>query len=181
MAEIGKKTGLIITVVVVSSLILTGTGIGIWLGVRANIHPEPGWTLKITGNVQGGNTTITMSEIINSDHHRGEYDIQSGGGIDTYLFQGVILSILFQELININPDAENVSFIPQDYYSSQPISISEILNNNTYILAYMENNRYLNNYESGGNGYLWLIVPKANPSDYNGPRCVKNVVEIYFE
>ena len=42
MAENTKKVGLTIAVIVISSIVITGTGIGIWLGVRANLHPNPG-------------------------------------------------------------------------------------------------------------------------------------------
>ena len=179
MAEITKKVGLTITVIVISSLIITGTGIGIWLGVRANLHPEPGWTLKISGNVQGGNTTITLSELLNMPSYKGEYEIRAKTAT-TYLFQGAILATLFQEAINIDPSAENVTFIAADEYQ-WTFPILEIQNNNTYILAYMQNSQYLESYEEGGNGYLWLIVPNYDEFDSNGQRCVKNTIEIYFE
>ncbi|MBK5112008.1 MAG: hypothetical protein KGD59_03840 [Candidatus Heimdallarchaeota archaeon] len=179
MAESTKKMGLIITVVVVSSLIITGTGIGIWLGVRASLHPEPGWTLDLTGKIQGGNTTITMSEILNLPSYKAEYEIRAKTNV-VYLFQGAILANLFQDAITIDPTAENATFIASDDYQ-WTFSIDEILNNNTYILAYMQNNKYLDSYENDGNGYLWLVVPNYDEFDFNGQRCVKNVVEIYFE
>lgn len=179
MAASTKKVGVIIAVIVISSMIIVGTGIGIWLGVRSNLHPDPGWTLKITGNVQGGNTTITMSEILNMPAYKAEYEIR-GSTVDTYLFRGIILANLFQEAINIDPSAVNVTFIALDDHQ-WIFPISEILNNNTYILAYMQNNQYLDSFDDGGNGYLWLIVPQYDEFDYNGQRCVKSTVEIYFE
>lgn len=179
MAEITKKTGLIITVVVVSSLIITGTGIGIWLGVRASLHPEPGWTLDLTGDIQGGNTTITISEIFNLPSYKAEYEIRASTN-NFYTFQGAILANFFQEVITIDPLAENATFIASDGYQ-WTFAIDEILNNNTYILAYMQDNKYLDSYENGGNGYLWLIVPNYDEFDFNGQRCVKSVAEIYFE
>jgi len=179
MAEITKKVGLTITVIVISSLIIAGTGIGIWLGVRSNLHPNPGWTLKISGNIQGGNTTITLSEIFNMPSYKGDYEIRAKTAT-TYLFQGAILANLFQDAINIDPSAENVTFIAADDYQ-WIFPIIEIQNNNTYILAYMQNNQYLESFEDSGNGYLWLIVPNYDEFDFNGQRCVKNVVEIHFE
>ena len=179
MAASTKKIGLIITVIVISSMIIVGTGIGIWLGVRSNLHPNPGWTLKISGNVQGGNTTITMSEILNMPAYKAEYEIRAKTNT-IYLFQGAILANLFQEAINIDPSAENVTFIATDEYQ-WTFPILEIQNNNTYIIAYMLNSQYLESYEEGGNGYLWLIVPNYDEFDSNGQRCVKNTIEIYFE
>jgi len=180
MVESKKNIGLVVTVVVISSVIITGTGIGIWLGVKSNLHPEPGWTLELTGNIENGNTTITMSEIIISTSYKAEYEIRSTNTTNTYLFQGVILANFFQEIITIEPSAENVTFIAAEN-SQWTFPISEILNNNTYILAYMQNNKYLSSFEEGGNGYLWLIVPNYDEFDFNEQRCVKSVVEIYFE
>ncbi len=179
MAESTKKIGSIISVVVISSVIMVGTGIGIWLGVKTNLHPEPGWTLALTGNIAGGNTTIIMSEILLLLSDKAEYEIRTNV-TNVYLFQGVILASFFQESITINPSAENVTFIGADEYQ-WTFPISEILNNDTYILAYMLNNHYIPSFEEGGNGYLWLIVPNYNEFDSNGERCVKSVVEIYFE
>ena len=179
MAASTKKVGLLITVIVISSMIIVGTGIGIWLGVRSNLHPDPGWTLKISGNVQGGNTTITMSEILNMPSYRAEYEIRAKTNT-IYLFQGAILANLFQDVINIDPSAENVTFIAADEYQ-WTFPIIEIQNNNTYILAYIQNNQYLDSFDDGGNGYLWLIVPNYDEVDFNGQRCVKSTVEIYFE
>lgn len=179
MAASTKKVGVLIAVVVISSMIIVGTGIGIWLGVKSNLHPDPGWALKISGNIQGGNTTITMSEILNMPSYRAEYEIRAKTNT-IYLFQGAILANLFQDAINIDPSAENVTFIAADEYQ-WTFPIIEIQNNNTYILAYMQNNQYLDSFDNGGNGYLWLIVPNYDEFDFNGQRCVKSTVEIYFE
>ncbi|MHA1123069.1 MAG: hypothetical protein ACTSPC_09770 [Candidatus Heimdallarchaeota archaeon] len=179
MAASTKKVGVIITVIVISSMIIVGTGIGIWLGVRSNLHPDPGWTLKITGNIQGGNTTITMSEIINMPAYKAVYEIRAKTNVN-YTFQGAILANLFQDVINIDPSAENVTFIAVDEYQ-WTFPIIEIQNNNTYILAYLQNNQYLDSFDDGGNGYLWLIVPNYDEYDFNGQRCVKNTIEIHFE
>ncbi|MCK5159294.1 MAG: hypothetical protein KAR08_09065, partial [Candidatus Heimdallarchaeota archaeon] len=130
-------------------------------------------------NVQGGNTTITMSEILNMPSYRAEYEIRAKTNT-IYLFQGAILANLFQDVINIDPSAENVTFIAADEYQ-WTFPIIEIQNNNTYILAYMQNNQYLDSFDNGGNGYLWLIVPNYDEFDFNGQRCVKSTVEIYFE
>ncbi len=179
MAASTKKVGVMIAVIVISSIIIAGTGIGIWLGVRSNLHPDPGWTLKITGNVQGGNTTITMSEILNMPAYKAVYEIRAKTNTN-YTFQGAILANLFQDEINIDPSAENVTFIAADGYQ-WTFPITEIQNNNTYILAYIQNNQYLDSFDDGGNGYLWLIVPNYDEFDFNGQRCVKSTVEIYFE
>lgn len=174
-----KKVGVMIAVIVISSMIIVGTGIGIWFGVRSNLHPDPGWTLNITGNVQGGNTTITMSEILNMPAYKAEYEVRAKTNT-IYLFQGAILANLFQDEITIDPSAENVTFIAVDDYQ-WTFPIAEIQNNNTYILAYMQNNQYLDSFDDGGNGYLWLIVPNYDEFDFNGQRCVKNTIEMYFE
>ena len=179
MAASTKKIGLTIAVIVISSMIIVGTGIGIWLGVKSNLHPDPGWTLKISGNIQGGNTTITISEILNMPAYKAEYEIRAKTNT-IYLFQGAILANLFQDEINIDPSAENVTFIAADGYQ-WTFPIIEIQNNNTYILAYMQNNQYLDSFDDGGNGYLWLIVPNYDEFDFNGQRCVKSTVEIHFE
>ncbi|MCG3252918.1 MAG: hypothetical protein KAX09_03650 [Candidatus Heimdallarchaeota archaeon] len=179
MAASTKKVGVVITVIVISSMIIVGTGIGIWLGVRSNLHPDPGWTLKITGNIRGGNTTITMSEIINMPAYKAVYEIRAKTNVN-YTFQGAILANLFQDVINIDPSAENVTFIAVDEYQ-WTFPIIEIQNNNTYILAYLQNNQYLDSFDDGGNGYLWLIVPNYDENDFNGQRCVKNTIEIHFE
>jgi len=102
MAASTKKVGVTIAVIVISSMIIVGTGIGIWLGVRSNLHPNPGWTLKISGNIQGGNTTITMSEILNMPAYKAVYEIRAKTNVN-YTFQGAILADLFQDVIKSLP------------------------------------------------------------------------------
>ena len=50
-------------------------------------------------------------------------------------------------------------------------------NDESIILAYAMNCEFLGNYPSG-DGYLRLIIPQSDPDDFNGPFCIKNVVEL---
>jgi len=172
----------LVLVIVFSVLILTGTGIGIWLGVRNNAtqHPNPTWSFKVSGNIVGGGSiNITMQTMLSLPSYEQEYTIKAKTDY-VATFKGVQLSYLFTNVINVDPSAKNVTFSAWDGYSWK-FNLSEVLNNNTYILAYAVDGEYLTSYPEGGNGYLWLIVPAKNPADFNGQRCVKSVTEIIFE
>lgn len=180
MSEKSIKVTRLVLVIIFSVVILTGTGVGIWVGVRNNslTHPNPTWSFKVSGNIVGGEINITMQTMLSLPSYEQVYTIKAKTNYDA-LFKGVQLSYLFTEVIDVNPSAKNVTFSAWDGYS-WTFNLSEVLNNDTYILAYMKDGQYLTSYPEGGNGYLWLIVPAKNPADFNGQRCVKSVTEIIF-
>ncbi len=181
MAEKTVKLTTIIFVSVASALILTGTGVGIWLGVK-NLnevpHQEPSWSFKISGNIVGNDFNITLDELFEMPSLEQEYTIRSKTN-NTDVYKGVQLTHLFTEVIDIDPTAENVTFIAWDGYSWK-FSISELLGNDSYILAYEKNYEYLTSYLEDGIGYLYLIVGSTEDYPFNGQRCVKSVVELSF-
>ncbi|MHA1738328.1 MAG: molybdopterin-dependent oxidoreductase [Candidatus Heimdallarchaeota archaeon] len=176
-----KKTGTLITVIALSAVILAGTGVSIWLGVRYanNKHPALDWSLKASGNLVGDDFNITMAELLNMPSYEQEYTI-SGWPDDTIAtFKGVQLSYLLENVINYDPSAVNITFSAWDGYS-WTFDIAQFINNDTYILAYEQDGQFLTSYPEGGIGYLYLVMGAKNPSDFNGQYCVKSVVELIF-
>jgi len=181
MAAKTINTRTLILVISISAVIIAGTGISIWLGVRyANSkHPDLDWNLEISGNLVGDDFNITMAEILAMPSYEQEYTIK--GFPDDLIadFKGIQLDHLFTSIIDIDPSAVNVTFTAWDDYS-KTFTIAELSNNATFILAYKQDGQFLANYPDGGSGYLYLIMPAKNPSDYNGQYCVKSVVELLF-
>ena len=134
---------------------------------------------KISGNIVGGDFNITLEELLDMPSHEQEYTIRAKTN-NTDDYKGVQFTYLFNDEIDIEPTAEYVTFIAWDGYAWK-FSISELLGNDTYILAYEMNNEYLTSYLEDGIGYLYLIVGSTDDYPFNGQRSVKSVVEISFE
>ncbi|MHA1212532.1 MAG: molybdopterin-dependent oxidoreductase [Candidatus Heimdallarchaeota archaeon] len=180
MAEKTTSKSSLIIVIVLSTLVLAGSSVGIWLGVREQSHPEPEWSFKISGNIVGDDFNITMSELLEMTSYRDTYTIRSKTN-DTDKYTGVQFSYLFDEIIAIDPSAENVTIIAWDGYAWK-FSIDFLKGNDTHILAYKMNNQFLDSYlVEDGIGYLYSIVTCTEDYPFNGQRSIKSVVEINFE
>ncbi|MBN1330353.1 MAG: molybdopterin-dependent oxidoreductase [Candidatus Heimdallarchaeota archaeon] len=176
-----RKLSLILIVVTVSVVAITGTGIGIWLGIKnQNMlpHPESEWSFKISGNIIGDDFNITIAELLAMPRHKDNYVIRGSSTFEAE-FDGVLLSYLFENAINVNLSATTVTFVAVDEYSLN-FNINDLLSKDSAILAYKMDGQYLNSKEDGGPGYLRLIFPPENEQDYNGPLCLKWIVEIIF-
>ncbi|NHK29715.1 MAG: hypothetical protein FK730_00085 [Asgard group archaeon] len=177
-----EKTKQIVTIVLISTLsamVLAGTSVGIWLGATNNMqHPEPEWALEIRGNIVGDSITINMSEILDMPFYRDKYIIRSGNTIEAR-FQGVKLSYLFNEVIDVQQSAVNVTFVAFDGFN-KTLNLTDIFGNDRNILAYKMNRYFMDNYQNEGDGYLRLIIAAEDENDYNGQFCVRNIVEIIF-
>lgn len=178
-----QKKSLLIIIILSSVIVLSGTGLGIYFGVYYNtnnsqnhIHPAGDWELVISGNLIGVSFNITMNDILEMPSYSEDYIIQ---GSDTYTanFKGVRLTYLLEEIINYDPEATSIKFIAFDTFFVT-IAISDIISNERIILAYEKNGEFLEGPEEDGIGYLRLIVPQNSPDDFNGPECLKNIVEL---
>ena len=159
MAEKTVKIITIIFVSVASAIIIAGMGVSMWLGVK-NLsevpQQDPNWSFKISGNIFGEDFNITLEELLEMPSYEQEYTIRAKTN-KTDNYTGVQLTYLFNDVIDIDPTAENVTFIAWDGYAWK-FSISELLRNDTYILAYEMNDESLTSYLEDGIGYLYLIV-----------------------
>ena len=176
-----QKITKIILVVVISSVILTGTSLGIWFTLKEQVlgnHPDPDWELMITGSVIGGDFNITLQEIIDMPWFERNYIIR-GTTTNTYTYRGVSLNYLFNTELPITDNATTVTFIAIDAYQIS-FAIADMIAEEARILAYARDGQYLLNQTAGGNGYLRLIIPPENDEDFNGPNCLKWIVEIKF-
>ncbi|HUT80767.1 MAG TPA: molybdopterin-dependent oxidoreductase [Candidatus Bathyarchaeia archaeon] len=176
-----RKLGLILIVASVSVVAITGTGIGIWLGVKSQNflpHPDSEWSFKISGNIVGEDFNITLAELIAMPSHKDDYVIRGSTTFEAE-YQGVLLSYLFEDIIDVNVSATTVTFVAIDEYSLN-FNIDELLSKDSPILAYKMDGQYLESKEDGGTGYLRLILPPESDQDYNGPLCLKWIVEIIF-
>ncbi|NHJ39697.1 MAG: molybdopterin-dependent oxidoreductase [Asgard group archaeon] len=174
-----NKIPKIIVISIIVIVISTGTGIGIWLGIRnlsLGPHPDEDWSLQISGNIIGGDFNITIAELLEMPIHKEKYTIR-GSTTFKAIYQGVSISYLIQNIIDINTSATTISFEAIDEFSIH-FNITEIIADESNILAYAMDNQYLTNSTEGGTGYLRLIIPPANDSDYNGPLCLKWVAKI---
>lgn len=173
----------IILVISISVVIITGTGISIWLGVRNSLkdtnHPDQDWSFKVSGNIIGDDFNITIKELLNIPQHEDEYTIKTTPPYFVGTFTGVRISYLFDNIIDINPTATVVTFIAWDGYVVS-FFIAEIGNNDSNILAHSIDGEYYESYPDGGDGYLRLIMPASGPDDFNGQYCIKCVVELRF-
>ncbi|NHJ87961.1 MAG: molybdopterin-dependent oxidoreductase [Asgard group archaeon] len=166
-------------IVVIIILVGSGTGIGIWLGISNNDlgpHPDAEWSLQITGNIIGDDFNITLSELLEMPTHKEKYTIRGSTTFEA-VYQGVSISYLVTNILNINTSATTIIFEAYDSYQIH-FSISEIIADESNILAYAMDNEYLTNYTVGGTGYLRLVIPPASESDYNGPLCLKWITKI---
>ena len=84
-----------------------------------------------------------------------------------------------EDIIDVNVSATTVTFVAIDEYSLN-FNIDELLSKDSPILAYKMDGQYLESKEDGGTGYLRLILPPESDQDYNGPLCLKWIVEIIF-
>ncbi|NHJ47558.1 MAG: molybdopterin-dependent oxidoreductase [Asgard group archaeon] len=169
----------IILGVAIGSIILTGTGIGIWLGVRntdLGIHPDDEWELMITGNIIGDDFNLTLTEITSMPYFEQGYIIKGSTTVE-YVYRGVSISHLIANEIPVEANATTITFVAIDQYEIS-FSISELTSDDANILAYARNGQYLLNQTAGGNGYLRLIIPQTSEDDFNGPSCLKWIVEI---
>ncbi|NHJ05528.1 MAG: hypothetical protein EAX90_11940 [Candidatus Heimdallarchaeota archaeon] len=178
-----QKTAKIILIVIISSIIISGTSVGIWYAIKNNQeditpHPDSDWKLLISGDLDGDDFNITLNEIIEMPSYKQDYTIR---GSDTYIaeYEGASIQYLIQNEININSSATIITFVSNDSYELS-FNIDELTSNEANILAYKKNGEYLKSQSEGGNGYLRLIIPPKNDQDYNGPLCLKWVVEIKF-
>jgi hypothetical protein len=167
--------------IIIGCIIIGGVTTGIWLGIRNNNqeqeHPEPEWSLLITGNLTNiSSMNITMEELLAMLSFEKEYLIR---GSDTYnaVFKGISLNYLLENVITIDEEATTVRFIAYDEYSIN-MALSKLLANEEIILAYEKEGEFLKPASEGGIGYLRLIDPPVDEGDYNGPRCLKNIVEL---
>lgn len=179
MTEKSVKLGTLIVVIAFSALVISGTGVGIWIGVRNTSHPNLEWSFKISGNIVGDDFNITMSELLDMPALTQEYTIRAKTNV-TNFYTGVQLTHLFTNIIDIAPTAENVTFIAWDGYAWS-FSISEFLNDETYILSYAIDGEFFDSYLEDDIGYLYLIVHSTEDFPWNGQRSIKSVVEINFE
>ena len=187
MAEKSLKVLTIVIVVIVSSAIVAGTSVGIWLGVRnANNnttngpcdHPDCDWAFNITGKIDGGDFSITMSELLNMPQHEEDYVVKAKPPYFEGTFTGVQIGYLFDHVIDIDSSATTVTFIGEDGYAwSFSLDIGD---NESNILAHSVDGEYFDSYADDGDGYLRLIMHASGVDDFNGQYCVKNVVELRF-
>lgn len=183
MAQKTLKISTLIIAISIGVIVITGTSIGIWLGIRNSIkdteHPDQDWSLKISGNIVGDDFNITIKELLNMPQHEEEYTIRASPPYFVGIFKGVEISYLFNNIIDIDPTATDVTFIAWDGYSLL-FSISVISSNDSNILAHSLDGEYYESYPNNGHGYLRLIIPSSGPDDFNGQYCIKSVVEIIF-
>ena len=183
MAKGTMKTSTLIIVIAVAAIVIAGTSVGIWLGVRNNLadtdHPDQDWSFKVTGEIVGDDFNITIQELLNMPQHEGEYSVKAKPPITTETYKGVTLQYLFAEEISIASSASKVTFIAWDGYS-WTFDISTFVNNASHILAHSIDGQYYDSYPNGGDGYLRLIMPASGADDFNGQYCVKCVVELRF-
>ena len=167
----------IIIVSVLSLLVIASTGITIYLGKLNAPHPDGDWSFKISGNIIGDEFNITMDELTAMPSYKKDYVMQ---GDDLYIaeFQGVQISYLLDNIIDVNPSATTIAFIAFDTYQI-PFQLSTLLQYQSVILAYKKNGQYLESYQDGGIGYLRLIIPQEMV-EFNAQMCLKGVVEIRF-
>lgn len=171
----------IVLVSLLSLAVLTSSIVGIWLGVRnteLGPHPDSDWELMITGNIVGGDFNLTMGEITEMNFYKQKYTIR-GSTTTTNVYLGVSLDYLFTNEININETVDTVVFVSEDE-RDMSFSIAEITSNGTNIIAYAIDGEYLLNQSQGGSGYLRLIIPPESEEDFNGPKCLKWIIEIRF-
>jgi len=183
MAQKTIKTSTLIIVISIAVIVITGTSIGIWLGVRNSLkdtdHPDQDWSFKVTGDLVGDDFNITIKELLNMPQHEDEYSIKSAPPHTTEKYTGVTLQYLFDKEIKIATSATKVTFIAWDGYSwTFDISIFE--NNASHILAHSKEGVYYDSYPNGGDGYLRLVMPASGEDDFNGQYCIKCVVELRF-
>lgn len=183
MGQKTLKVSTLIIAITIGAIIITGTSIGIWLGIRNSIkdtdHPDQDWSFKISGNIIGGDFNITIKELLIMPQHEEEYTIKASPPDFIGIFKGVEISYLLNHIIDIDPTATDVTFIAWDGYSLL-FSISIISSNDSNILAHTLDGEYYESYPNDGHGYLRLILPSSGPGDFNGQYCIKSVVEIKF-
>ena len=185
MAQRTVKTSTIIIAIVIGTIVIAGTSVGIWLGVRnkdPNLidtnHPDQDWEFMITGKIKGGDFNISIKEFLNMPQHSEIYEILSDPPYSAN-FSGVQIQYLFNNIIDIDSSATSVTFYAQDGYF-WGFDISSIGTNSSNILAISKNGQYLEGYHEGGIGYLRLIIPSSGPDDFNSQYCLKNVIELRF-
>jgi DMSO/TMAO reductase YedYZ molybdopterin-dependent catalytic subunit len=179
MSERTKQIVIIVVISTLSVMVLATTSVGIWLGASNNMqHPDPDWQLQISGNIVGDSQTLNMSEILDMPSYKDKYVIRSGNTI-VARFQGVKLSYLFNEVIDVQQSAVNVTFVAFDGFN-KTLNLTDIFDDDRNILAYKMNRYFMDNYQNEGDGYLRLIIAAEDENDYNGQFCIRNVVEIIF-
>lgn len=188
MTEKSTKILTIVIVVIISSVIVAGTSVGIWLGVRnANNntpnglcdHPDCDWAFNVTGKIAGGNFSISLSELLNMPQHEEEYIVKAKLPYFEGTFTGVQIKYLFDHVIDIDSSATTVTFIGEDGYAWSFV-IEDIHYNESNILAHSVDGEYFDSYADDGDGYLRLIMHASGIDDFNGQYCVKNVAELRF-
>ncbi|MBD3191328.1 MAG: hypothetical protein GF308_11825 [Candidatus Heimdallarchaeota archaeon] len=172
-----NKKVIVILGIVFGTMVISGITVGIWLGVRNSnnppaTHPAGDWTLVISGD-QVVAINISINDLLEMPIYEEEYTIR---GSDTYqaIFSGVQVNYLLEEILELKSNASIINFIAWDEYSIS-FSINSLAD--ATILALKKNGGFLKGPEEG-NGYLRLIDPPTNDQDYNGPRCLKNVVRL---
>ncbi|MFW9924974.1 MAG: molybdopterin-dependent oxidoreductase [Candidatus Thorarchaeota archaeon] len=174
------KKSLLLTIIISSIVVVSVTSLGIYFGVfyekEQLPHPDGTWAIRISGKLISTNFNISINELIAMPYHKENYVIK-GSTTETIEYKGVSLSYLLNNIINYNESAVQVNFVAFDEYII-PYSIEDLLANERIILAYERDGEYLEGPDVGGSGYLRLIVPQSSPEDYNGPFCLKNLVEL---
>lgn len=174
------KKSLLLTIIISSIVVVSAASLGIYFGVfyekELGPHPDGEWTLKITGDLIGGEFNISINELLEMPSYKEDYVIK-GSSTEIVEYRGISLSYLINNIINYNENAVQINFIAIDEYSI-PFSIEDLLANNRIIIAYMKEGVYLEGPDEDGFGYLRLIVPQSSPEEFNGPYCLKNLVEL---
>ena len=110
-----RKKFIIITIILTSVIIIIGGSIGIWIYIKEKPHHNSSWSFKISGNIIGGEFNITINELLQMPQYNSNYIIR-GKTAFAANFQGVKISYLFINEINISQNATQVILIAEDSY-----------------------------------------------------------------
>jgi DMSO/TMAO reductase YedYZ molybdopterin-dependent catalytic subunit len=155
--------------------------VGIWYKVSTKTapHPDQTWSFRITGSIVEESTNITIGEMLNMPYLERQYIMRTSNPY-TAVYRGVRMSYLLTTIVTVNDTATELQAKAADGYTLT-YDLSELLSNENIILAYMMDGEYLESFEDGGEGYLRIIIPPKDENDFNGQRCLKNVVELIIQ
>ena len=178
-AKINPKLKIILLVIIAVVVIMPSVTLGIWYGVKNRdnkpaSHPNVNWSFRLSGSKTNNPRNISISETLDMPFVEQNYVVK-GKTEEEALFKGVTIAYLLQNKFATAPDASTIVFIAEDQYT---LSFLIVDLQEGMLLAYAKDGSYLENAQNGGNGYLRLIDPQIDENDFNGPRCLKTIVEI---